>query len=124
MRFQVTENERDRIQETSVGQFGNEVFTEERSKRLTASLFGQVIRRKPQTPCHNLVKSCLKQSHFWSEATEYGIVKEKVAISIFETKTNLNVKESGLWVDLERGFLGGSPDGKSIHRNKIDCDYI
>lgn len=47
-----------------------------------------------------------------NQATEYGIAKENVAISIFESQTNLKVRESGLWIDLENGFLGASPDGK------------
>lgn len=94
-----------------MGQFGNEIFESERQHRLTASLFGDVVRRRPTTPCHNLVKSILIKSNFWSEATDYGIAKEHVAISLFEEKMQVAVKKTGLWVDLEYGFLGASPDG-------------
>lgn len=75
-------------------------------------MFGRVIKKKPQTPCHTIVRDCLKSTRFWSEATQYGISKEKVAISLFEMKTGLKVKDSGIWVDLQDGFLGASPDGK------------
>lgn len=110
--FQVTESERDRIQAESVGQFGNYVFESERKLRLTASLFGRVIKRRPHTSCHNIVKACLTNNLFLSEATEYGIAKEKVAIGRFEKDKQLKVQESGLWVDLVHGYLGASPDGR------------
>lgn len=44
-------------------------------------------------------------------ATEYGIKNESVAVSKFMEKTGKFVKPSGLFVDLEYGFLGASPDG-------------
>lgn len=44
-------------------------------------------------------------------ATEYGIRNESVAIGKFMEKTGKIVKPSGLFVDLEYGFLGASPDG-------------
>jgi len=39
-----------------MGQFGNPLYEAERRDRLTASNFGAVAKRKPTTPCHNLVK--------------------------------------------------------------------
>lgn len=83
----------------------------ERSKRLTASLFGSVIKRRPYTPCHSLVKSCLQQKVFHTDAVEYGIMKESIAIKHFESAMGLYVKPSGLWIDEEYGFLAASPDG-------------
>ncbi|CAH1170902.1 unnamed protein product [Phaedon cochleariae] len=125
-RLQVTEQERDRIQTESVGQFGNIIFENERKLRLTASLFGKVIKRRPYTSCHNMVKECLKSNHFWSEATDYGIAKEKVAIGIFERVKNLQVQDSGFWVDLQYGFLGASPDGIVLGEEslvEVKCIY-
>jgi hypothetical protein len=34
-----------------------------------------------------------------------------VAIKLFEQETKLKGEPSGLWVDLQNGFLGASPDG-------------
>lgn len=104
--------QRDQIQESSVGQFGNETYEQERKFRLTASLFGRVLNRRAYTPCHNIVKSCLhNNNNVWSEAIAFGISKEMVAIQWFEKITSLKVKLSGLWIDLHYGFLGASPDG-------------
>lgn len=112
--FKVSEEDRDRIQNDSIGQFGNEIFESERRYRLTASMFGRVIKRRPFTPCHNIVKACLKDNTFWTEATEYGVLKEKVAIELFQRQKGIEVQPSGLWVDLTFGYLGASPDGKEI----------
>lgn len=79
--------------------------------RLTASNFGKIIKRKPFTPCHNIVKSCLGKSFFFSESCEYGIAKENVAIQLFEQAANVKVEKCGLFISEEYGFLGASPDG-------------
>ncbi|KAJ8915575.1 hypothetical protein NQ315_012460, partial [Exocentrus adspersus] len=107
----VDEYRRDEIAKSTVGQFGNDLYECERERRLTAPLFGSVISRKEYTPCHNLVKSCLQPTSFYSRATSFGIAKESVAIALFEKKTGLAVEKSGLWIDLSYGFLGASPDG-------------
>ncbi|KAJ8909749.1 hypothetical protein NQ315_014018 [Exocentrus adspersus] len=107
----VDEYRRDEIAKSTVGQFGNDLYECERERRLTVSLFGSVISRKEYTPCHNLVKSCLQPTSFYSKATSFGIAKESVAIALFEKKTGLAVEKSGLWIDLSYGFLGASPDG-------------
>lgn len=61
----------------------------EREKRLTASLFGRVINRKPYTPCYGIVKTCLSKSIILTAALEYGICKEAVTISLFKKKNEL-----------------------------------
>lgn len=85
-------------------------------------MFGRVIKRRSYTPCHNIVKACLGQNQFWSEATEYGIAKEGVAISLFEQRANVKVR-SGLWIDLKNGFLGASPDGEKTNTPEIILYY-
>jgi hypothetical protein len=79
----MTQEERDRIQRDTVGQFGNFAYEQERQNRLTASLFGKIIRRKPYTPCHNDVKAILHDTNFYSKGTEYGQINEKVALKNF-----------------------------------------
>ncbi|CAG9857128.1 unnamed protein product [Phyllotreta striolata] len=106
----VTENDRDRIQVSSIGQFGNEVYESERKHRLTASTFGSVVKRRKHTPCHILVRSVLKPTGCMTDAMEYGILREKVAKGIFEKTQNLPVADSGLWIDIHNLYLAASPD--------------
>lgn len=89
----------------------NKSYLSQRRERLTASVFGSVCKRRTDTSCHVLVKSILYPKHITSAALEYGKVNEIVARQIFSEKTNNTVKESGLFVDTEHGFLGASPDG-------------
>ncbi|CAG9864817.1 unnamed protein product [Phyllotreta striolata] len=107
----VTENDRDRIQVSSIGQFGNEVYESERKHRLTASTFGSVVKRRKHTPCHVLVRSVLKPTGCMTDAMEYGILREKVVKGIFEKTQNLPVADSGLWIDIHNSYLAASPDG-------------
>lgn len=82
--------------------------------QISYKIFGQVVKRKTNTPCHSLVKTVLKKTYCMTEVMEYGTLKEKVAKSIFEQVQNVVVVDSGLWVDVQHGFLGASPDGKYI----------
>lgn len=111
LKLEVSKDDIKRIQQQSVGQFGNTIFEEERVLRLTASLFVMIVNRRPHTPCHNTVKACLNPSVFSTATTQYGICKENVAILQFQDQYNIQVEKSGLWVDEKYGFLGASPDG-------------
>lgn len=107
----VTREERDSKELLTKGQFGNPHYEAERQNRLTASLFGQVVKKRESTHCKTVVKKCLYNETFYSRATEYGKVNESVAIKLFEKKANVTVVPSGLWIDIDNGFLAVSPDG-------------
>ena len=47
---------------------------------LTASMFGSVVTRKPDTPPDNLALRIIQPKSFSSEATKHGIDSESVAI--------------------------------------------
>ena len=56
-----------------------------RRYRITASLFGAVLSRKPNTPPDNLVLRIIQPKHFSTPATRYvqymyGIKKEEYAV--------------------------------------------
>ncbi|KAF2887484.1 hypothetical protein ILUMI_18689, partial [Ignelater luminosus] len=86
-------------------------------KRLTVSLFGSVITRKPHTLCHNIVKSRLKANRFFTDATQYGVVKGKVVMAFFEKNAGLTLQPSGLWIDETTRFLGAPPNGLITEEN-------
>lgn len=87
------------------------MYENERQRRLTASLFGHVIKRRLYKPCHNIVKACIQPTALHNYV-EYGIIKEPVGIKLFEEMTGQAVQPSGLWVDRDFSFLAASPDGK------------
>ncbi|KAI4463178.1 exonuclease phage-type/recb c-terminal domain-containing protein [Holotrichia oblita] len=107
----VTTEQQKELACTSVGQFNNNLYVMERKRRLTASNFGSVVKRKDSTPCHNLVKNLLSKRFVETPALRFGKVKEAVAISLFEKQMNMKVLPAGLFVDTEYGFLAASPDG-------------
>ena len=51
-----------------------------RRDRITASIFGAVLSRKPDTPPDCLVLSIIQSKSFSTPATEYGIEKEESAV--------------------------------------------
>lgn len=87
--------------------------------RLTASNFGAVVKRRKSTSCHGLVKIILYNTNFQNEATVYGKTMEAVAIKTLENKRGIIVQKSGLFVDLEYGYLAASPDGMHFNLNNL-----
>ena len=88
-----------------------------RRYRITASVFGTILQRKPDTPPDSLVLRILQPKQFTSAATEWGLMHESVAIEEY-TKyqncyghTGLTVTSCGFHVSKSHPFLGASPDG-------------
>lgn len=78
---------------------------------MTASNFGRIIKKREGTCPTSIIKTILYPKSINTPAINYGKTKEHVAISHFEKVTGLSVRPSGLYVDVENGFLGASPDG-------------
>lgn len=103
--------EREKLQQDTIGQHNNSLWEEKRKNRITASKFGQIVKRLDHTPCHNLVKSLLYPKNLNSAAVVFGRLHEKDAIMKYQEIQNVDVKECGLFVDRFRPFLGATPDG-------------
>lgn len=101
----------DEIERQTVGQHNNQAWKEKRLNRITASTFGQVVKRLDHTPCHNLVKSILYSRDLSSESIIFGRLNEKKAVDMYEAATKLNVDNCGLFVSIDYPFLGASPYG-------------
>lgn len=85
--------------------------------RITASNFGAVLSRRPNTPPDSLVLRIIQPRNFSTAATKYGVENEQVAIQEY-TKyqhshghPNLFVSPSGFHIDPDYPYLGASPDG-------------
>lgn len=70
-----------------------------------------MCKRRKTTPCHNHVKNILYKSNFTNKDTAYGQQNESVARTIFAENYDKSVREAGLFIDEEHGYLGASPDG-------------
>jgi len=87
-----------------------------RRYRLTASRFGDIISRKPNTPPEKLVLSILQPTNYTSVAMKYGIENEKLALEQYVLLQHQNghpdllVSPSGFIVNPSFSYLGASPD--------------
>ena len=98
------------IEDETIGQAKNCRWLQYRSKLLTASNFGQVCRRRPDTLCANAVKAILYPKLISAPAVEYGKECEKIARDELK-KQYTDIAECGIFIDSCIPFLGASPDG-------------
>ena len=88
-----------------------------RRYRITSSLFGQVLRRKEQTPPDSLVLQILQPKQFSTPATQWGVCNESRAREEYIQhqltcgKDGLVVAPAGFFISKSHPFLGASPDG-------------
>ena len=83
---------------------------------MTASLFGEVLRQRADTPPDSLVLRIIKQRQFTSTATDWGIRNELVALQEYESyqkshrHSDITVCSAGFVICESHPFLGASPD--------------
>lgn len=100
----------------------------ERTVRLTASLFHSCCC-KYQNPdgAKSLVDRIINPTTFNSKATEHGKIHEQSAVDEFQSRLDgtLEISEFGLFVCLERPYLGATPDRLLFNNSLIEvkCPY-
>ncbi|XP_028456238.1 uncharacterized protein LOC114570182 [Perca flavescens] len=109
----VNDQEKQQIEEATVGQAKNSLWFTYRKKRITASNFGLVlaaVKRKSYPP--SLFKTLLGQYNLkeGSKACDWGILHEPRAKQEYTERTGVVIQERGLFLS-DSGLLGGSPDG-------------
>ena len=113
----VTEESIRKIERDTREQQTSALWYEVRRYRLTASMFGTILHRKPDTPPDSLVLRILQPKQFTSPATEWGKTHELTAISKYvqfqhdHGHPSLTVTASGIHISLKDPYLGASPDG-------------
>ena len=115
--LEVSQDEARKIERDTRDQRMSSTWFNVRRYRLTASNFGAVISRKPDTPPDKLVLQILRPTNFTSPAIQYGIQHEKLAVDAYVDYQQHNghpdilVTQSGFIVNPLYPFLGASPDG-------------
>ena len=107
----VSEEARSNIEKETRGQSETHLWWMERQKRLTASHFGSVCKRRSTTSCAGKVRSILYHVAVDNPATQHGKAWESVAMTKYEEETGVKVQPCGLFIHPEYCFLAASPDG-------------
>lgn len=100
---------------------------EERSKRITASNFGKVMKRKAKIT-DKFLQSIMTPTSFTAAATCYGTSNEGPAKVKYQKQTGCHVHDCGFVVNPDFPFLGASPDGKVCDNGsagllEVKCPY-
>ena len=103
------------IEQSTRDQNKSSLWYSVRRYRITASLFGAVFHRKPETPPQSLVLQMLGKKPFTYAATYWGIINESKALEQYQQSKkdsghDVSCARSGFVVCDEYPFLGASPD--------------
>ena len=121
----ITENQIKAVERATVGQKIRKRWHEERHGRLTASNFGRIIKgRKYGNIAADLLYN--SKSQLSSEAVRWGNDHEEEARQEYERtlSSGETVKECGIFISKEHGFLGGSPDGVVFDENNTSIGIV
>jgi hypothetical protein len=103
------EEQREIFHET-IGQFKNNNYRDRRRQMITASICGKISSLKDYTPNRGMLDALLGP-HSNVKTVRWGQQHEADAIRLYQKTKNCKVLQSGMFVSLEHGFLGASPDG-------------
>ena len=115
--LEVTLDQIREIDRTTTEQSSLPTWFSARRYRLTASVFGRILKRKPTTPPDALVKELLNSKVFTNRAIEWGKINEPVAIKKYHEKqgtsgdSGIILAKAGFVISKQFPFLGASPDG-------------
>ena len=114
------------IESRTMGQHQNELWRDERAKRMTSSVFGRICKATERTDRDKLAKALINTREVKSAPLEHGRKHERIAIQHFMEDTGCAVSPSGLVVSHDLPFLACSPDGviDREHIVEVKCPYV
>jgi putative phage-type endonuclease len=99
------------IEEETRAQSACKKWHTEREWRITASMFGDIVKATDRRELELLALTILSPPKLSSPAITHGRTYEETARSELEERLNKSVQKCGLFVSTEHPFLAASPDG-------------
>ncbi|CAC5410778.1 unnamed protein product [Mytilus coruscus] len=115
--LKITKDECSKIEMATREQHKNPLWKHVRRGRLTASKFGNIVRRKADTEPDNLIKYLLEYTpSFTNAAISWGRDHEQIAIDSYlirvrESHPPLTATQNGVIINEHLPHLGATPDG-------------
>ena len=107
----ITEAEIIALEFQTRGQSSNSKWTDERSKRLTSSNFGRIVKATVKTDFDKLASSLINTKHINTEAINHGRKYERCAIERYNIDHDVTVQDCGIFVSKDHPYIAASPDG-------------
>ena len=123
----ISPEERQSVERRTLGQDKNPLWYEERTKRLSSSMFGRICKamNSDKTDRHKLARSLVEVTKIKAPALDHGRKYEDMAISAYMSATDHDVKKCGIVVSCDKPFLACSPDGVIDNFNflEVKCPF-
>jgi hypothetical protein len=121
-----TKTEQFELHTSTIGQWENPKYLHFHRNRITASKCGVIFTLRDKTSNVSAIDSILHSSFSGNEATAWGKINERRAVSCYEKLNKLTVSPAGLFVSLQDGVLAASPDGLVGNDGvvEIKCPFI
>jgi len=123
---QVTAADVNCIEQKTRGQAFSRSWFNERSWRVTASRFGDILKATGRRNMLKLCQSMVFPQHLQCRSVVHGRKHEKAAVECFTASTGQVVTSCGLFVCEEYPFLAASPDGLVglTHTVEVKCPLL
>lgn len=138
--FHFNGKERLHLEENTREQKNCDLWKAERRTRLTASLFGRVVKARSPSSYKNIAESIINKNEITTSAMQHGLLYEKVAVELYTKLTGRACTAAGLFIHKDYPYLAGSPDGlidddglievkcpysvKDIHPDEVKLKYL
>ncbi|KAJ8889269.1 hypothetical protein PR048_008767 [Dryococelus australis] len=118
VRLCLSKEQRDQLERNTRQQNESPKELEEKRKRMTASNFGKICKRRPTTSCKILVRDLLYGTMKSTQAMLYGPFHEELALKAAEQTIGRELNKCGMFVDNEYTYIAATPgltsDGKGL----------
>ena len=123
----ISKEDRQLIERRTLGQDRNPLWSDERTKRLSSSMFGKICKSmaSEKVDRKKLARSLVEVIKLKAPALEHGKNYEDMAISSYMSVTKHDVKKCGIVVSIEKPFLACSPDGiiNNSYLVEVKCPF-